>query len=90
MKPCPTKHYLGPKGPSDILLLHLVGPGAECVAVDGGFTVRSARLPRPTTPRPTIRAALEGALAQLDAAGSRLPCDPRPVAVPLVITFAEE
>lgn len=77
MKPCPGKHYLGSDGPSDILLLHLVGPGAECVHTPGGYVVRTARLSRPTEPQPTIRAALEGALTILDAAGSRLPCDPR-------------
>lgn len=77
MIPCPRKHYLPPTGPSDILLLHLVGPGAECVRAPGGYVVRTPRLPRPTEPQPTARAALEGALTILDAAGSRLPCDPR-------------
>ena len=77
MMPCAGKHYLPPEGPSDILVLHLVGPGAECVRTPGGYVVRTSRLPRPTAPEPTARAALEAALAILDAAGSRLPCDPR-------------
>lgn len=77
MIPCVGKHYLPPTGPSDILLLHLVGPGAECVRAPGGYVVRTPRLPQATPAQPTMRAALEAALAILDAAGSRLPCDPR-------------
>lgn len=75
---CAGKHYLGPEGPSDILMLHLVGPGAVCARAAGGYAVQTPRLPQLAPTRPTMRQALEAALEVLDAAGSRLPCDPRP------------